>query len=342
MFLFLALLVQNGQAAKKASLQIVGDKPGACIYLNGKRIAFLGDDGFANIHVEEGNYSLYVEKPIADSLMGYSATEEVNISGSMRVDLHLSYGFSKLGRKRWENDRQGVVDEALLQIEMISIPAGQFSMGNDSKGNEQPRHKVKISPFKIAKYETTFELYDLFVLDTGYDLPVNNGWTRGQHPVINVSWDDSQQFIAWLNKIAKPAKLYRLPTEAEWEYAARAGTDTRYWWGNELGHNNANCDGCGSLWDDESTAPVGSFNENPFGLMDTAGNVYEWVEDCWHASYHGAPADGSAWLRDNCKRRVLRGGTWSYFPKYMRSTARDYSYSDYRSSNDGFRLAQDE
>jgi formylglycine-generating enzyme required for sulfatase activity len=116
-------------------------------------------------------------------------------------------------------------------------------------------------------------------------------------PVENVSWDDIQEFLKRLNA-DNSGKPYRLPTEAEWEYAAPAGPTTPYWWGKEIGQGNANCEGCGSRWDNKETAPVGSFKPNPFGLYDTAGNVWEWVQDCWHDGYQGAPADGSEW-RDN-------------------------------------------
>ena len=125
--------------------------------------------------------------------------------------------------------------------------------------------------------------------------------------MINVSWKDAQSYVRWLSN--KTGKSYRLLSESEWEYVSRAGTTTRYNWGNEIGHNRANCDGCGSRWDDEKTAPVGSFRANAWGLHDVHGNVWEWVADCVNGSYTGAPADGSAWESGNCSPRVLRGGS---------------------------------
>jgi formylglycine-generating enzyme required for sulfatase activity len=137
---------------------------------------------------------------------------------------------------------------------------------------------------------------------------------------------------------------YRLPTEAEWEYAARAGTTTRYWWGDELGKNNANCYGCGSQWDGKQTAPVGSFQPNAFGVHDMLGNTWEWVEDCWHENYDDAPKDGSAWGEQqggDCARRVSRGGAWGLEPRNVRSATRNRDAPDLRDGTVGFRLAQD-
>jgi|GEM_PF-1668713 len=341
--LFIILINQNSFAAEKGRLHIVADKPGAWVYLNGQKKAMVGDDGFAKLILAEGEYSLYIEKPIKNSPFAYRTYQEVVINPEVynQLNLTLSYGFSKVGAERWGDNQKAVIDELLLRLEMITIPAGSFTMGSQESNDEKPPHTVNVASFKMAKYETTFNLYDLYVLDTAKELPGDNGWGRGSRPVINVSWEDAQNFITWLNKVSGVDKAFRLPSEAEWEYAARAGTDTHFWWGDNTGKNNGNCDGCGSLWDDKSSAPVGSFNPNPFGLMDTAGNVYEWVQDCWNNNYEGAPNDGSAWEKGNCTRRVLRGGSWNYFPSYMRSADRDYNNLDYRGIMDGFRLAQD-
>ena len=133
---------------------------------------------------------------------------------------------------------------------------------------------------------------------------------------------------------------YRLLSEAEWEYVARAGTTTAYWWGNDIGRDRANCNGCGSRWDNRQTAPVGSFTANPFGLYDVHGNVYESVEDCWNRSYEGAPTDGSAWTSGDCGRRVLRGGSWYGYPRFLRSALRLRHTSGDRISIAGFRVAR--
>ncbi|MFZ0258169.1 MAG: SUMF1/EgtB/PvdO family nonheme iron enzyme, partial [Gammaproteobacteria bacterium] len=199
--------------------------------------------------------------------------------------------------------------------EMVVIPAGAFWMGSDKArdseayGSEFPRHRVTIDrPFAIGKYEVTFDDYEQFARATGRALPDDEHWGRDHRPVIKVSWEDATAYTEWLSQ--QTGKRYRLPTEAQWEYAARAGTETRYWWGDDIGRHRANCRGCGSQWDNKQTAPVGSFEANPFGLHDTAGNVWEWVQDCWHDNYEGAPTDGSAWETDDCRFRVFRGGSW--------------------------------
>jgi formylglycine-generating enzyme required for sulfatase activity len=135
------------------------------------------------------------------------------------------------------------------------------------------------------------------------------GWGRGRQPVIGVTWEDARTYVSWLAK--KTGKPYRLLSEAEWEYAARGGTTTRYPWGDDAGSNRANYRGSGSKWSDQGSAPVGSFEPNRFGLHDMIGNVGEWVQDCMHDTYDGAPLDGSAWESSDCTRRVVRGGSYN-------------------------------
>jgi len=223
---------------------------------------------------------------------------------------------------------------------MVTIPAGQFQMGcspgdNECYGDEKPPHRVKVKSFRIGKYEVTQAQWQAVIGE-------NPARFKGDdRPVETVSWGDIQDFLKRLNA-GNTGKPYRLPTEAEWEYAARAGTETRYWWGRDIGTGNANCASCGSRWDNKETAPVGSFPANPFGLYDTAGNVWEWVADCWHGGYQGAPADGSEW-RDNCQeaRRVLRGGSWYNVPRYLRVSGRNWYVPADRIVGYGLRLAQD-
>ena len=158
--------------------------------------------------------------------------------------------------------------------------------------------------------------------------------------MINVSWEDAKAYAAWLSE--QTGKRYRLPSESEWEYAARAGTETAYSWGNEIGVNRANCDGSGSKWSDKRTSPVGSFEPNAFGLYDMHGNVQEWVEDCWHDNYEGAPTDGSAWTSgDDGSLAVVRGGSWFNAPRGLRAAYRDRDSPSGRFDNVGFRLVQD-
>ena len=169
--------------------------------------------------------------------------------------------------------------------------------------------------------------------------PDDMGWGRGNRPVVEVSWVDARSYVAWLS--AKTGESYRLLTEAEWEYAARAGTATRYSWGDAIGSGNANCDGCGSEWDGRQTVPAGSFSPNGFGLHDMHGNVWEWVEDNRHGNYIGAPADGSAWKSGGrTEERVLRSGAWDYEPRDLRSATRTRSGMRNRDSSDGFRVAK--
>jgi formylglycine-generating enzyme required for sulfatase activity len=199
-----------------------------------------------------------------------------------------------------------------------------------------------IRPFAVGRYEVTFQEYDRFARATGRELPRDEDWGRGRQPAINVSWEEAVEYTKWLSE--QTGKRYRLPTEAEWEYAAGGGTETEYWWGNEMKAGMANCEDGDSRWGGKQTSPVGSFQPNPFGLYDTAGNVFEWVEDCWHEDYTGAPTDGSAWLDangGNCGQRVIRGGSWNDPREDLPASYRNWDDADNRVLNIGFRLAQD-
>ena len=228
-----------------------------------------------------------------------------------------------------------------LQDNMVKIPAGEFRMGDiqgDGSIFEYPVHRVSVSEFWLSKTEVTFEQWDICVTVGGCRHRPSDR-RRGSRPVIRVSWEDiTEQFIPWLNKTT--GKQYRLPSEAEWEYAARAGSDTKYSWGNNIGNNKANCKGCGSLWDNIMPAPVGSFTSNAFGLYDMHGNVSEWTQDCWNSVYKSAPSDGSAWLSGKCYWRVSRGGSWDIIPRGLRSAYRNNNSTGNRYNNIGFRLAR--
>ena len=229
--------------------------------------------------------------------------------------------------------------------EMVVVPAGLYRMGSeDGDSDERPVHEVAIgAPFAVGRYEVTFAEWDTCARDGG--CPRGEGiaddrwrWGRGRRPVIHVSWDDAKRYVRWLSR--KTGKPYRLPSESEWEYAARAGTQTAYSWGDEIGVNRASCYSCGSQWDGGRTAPAGSFGANAWGLHDMHGNVWEWVEDCWNDRYAGAPADGSAWQRGTCDERVLRGGSWSNQPSYLRAADRGRLTSGDRNYISGFRVAR--
>jgi len=229
--------------------------------------------------------------------------------------------------------------------EMVVLPVGSFMMGASSDAapgvSELPRHRVVIAkPFAASKFEITFDEWDTCVETGDCDPRISDsGRGRGSRPVINVSWYDAQTYVEWLSKMT--GRTYRLLTESEYEYAARGGTRTIYPWGEDVGHGNANCDGCGSKWDNLETAPVGSFAPNRFGLYDMVGNVWKWVEDCFHDDYDNAPDDGSAWLKGgNCDSRVVRGGSWGLAPTTVRSSNRDANIAVGRSYSLSFRVAR--
>ena len=228
--------------------------------------------------------------------------------------------------------------------EMVVLPAGSFLMGSpeSEKGrhdDEGPQHQVTIrEAFAVGAYEVTFEEWAACAADGGCGghRPIDYGWVRGSRPVIYVSWEDTQAYISWLTH--KTGKEYRLLSEGEWEYAARAGTRTRYSFGDEITPNDANYGG-----NIGKTRPVGSYRANGYGLYDMHGNVGEWVQDCWNDSYTGAPNNGEAWERGDCSRRVLRGGSWYSLLGDLRSASRLRDHSGSHNDNDsglGFRVAR--
>ena len=272
--------------------------------------------------------------------------------------------------------------------EMVPLPTGEFLMGSTGEElvrtgapnkywfiSQRPKHPVSIKSFAIGKYAVTRGEFAAFVRETGYDSKgcqtyQENTWKQSEandwrspgfeqtdrHPVVCVSWDDAQRYVSWLNgNVGEHGDgPYRLPSEAEWEYAARAGTTTERFWGDDEsrqceyanggdqtakerypGLTTATCRD-GYIW----TAPVGSFRPNPWGLYDMLGNVAQWTEDCWNNDYSGAPSDGSAWKSGNCGGRVARGGAWVTLPFGLRSTVRHNLNQDIRSGYAGFRVAK--
>jgi formylglycine-generating enzyme required for sulfatase activity len=278
--------------------------------------------------------------------------------------------------------------------EMVSIPAGSYSMGSSDSdtirdldavtgkypvfskraagaafATEHPQHSVSVSAFALGRYSVTKREFSVFVREANYaadgkcttfikeqddfvDL-AGSGWQNpglaqtDDDPVVCVSWNDAQAYIKWLNgkisnkqSVEKDQVLYRLPSEAEREFAARAGTSSAWWWGNAIGDGNANCSACGTAWDYTRTAPVGSLKPNQFGLYQMAGNIFEWTEDCWNPNYQNAPPDGSAWNNGDCSRRVARGGSWFSAPFATRSSGRTAFTTKERANYLGFRLAR--
>ena len=222
--------------------------------------------------------------------------------------------------------------------EIVVIPAGSFRMGDiqgDGDSDEKPVHEVSVGQFAMGKYEVTFAEYDQFAEATGREKPDDKGWGRGNRPVINVSWHDATAYAKWLSQ--QTGQTYRLPTEAEWEYAARAGTETKYWWGNDIGSNNTNCydDYCGESFK-LTTSPVGSFSANSFGLYDTVGNVWEWTCSEYTNEYN----DKEKQCSTSAISFVLRGGSWGNIPIYVRSASRYRGGPTDRYLNYGFRLVR--
>ena len=236
--------------------------------------------------------------------------------------------------------------------EMVVIPAGSFIMGSPDgeEGRsyfEGPRHEVKIAkPFAVGKYEVTFAEWDACVAGGGCNgyRPRDFGWGRGRRPVIDVRWKDAKSYVEWLSQ--KTGQTYRLLSEAEWEYAARGGTTGPFHFGSTISTDLANYDGDytygtgGKGVDRGKTVRAGTFPANGFGLHDVHGNVWEWVEDCWHKDYSGAPADGSAWIDGDCWDRVLRGGSWYGKPRVLRSANRSWNSAGIRDDLNGFRIAR--
>ena len=259
--------------------------------------------------------------------------------------------------------------------EMVVVPPGSFVMGStDAETSredmpkqlavmERPAHVVTIPrAFAVSKVAVTRAEFNTFALAThfhgsgcwetnlqaevkvsarGHETDWGNpGFpqTSLKQPVVCVSWNDAHRYVAWLS--AKTGRTYRLLTEAEWEYAARAGTTTARYWGDDIGVDNANCGDCDSPWDDTQTAPGGSFKPNAFGLHDMLGNVWQWVEDCANPGYQGAPVNGAAWTKAGCKSHLFRGGSWSARPLGVRAAVRNGNDADARSNDVGIRVAR--
>jgi len=257
-------------------------------------------------------------------------------------------------------------EETARDVEAV-LPSIERMFAKGYMLHEHPRHQVNIGqPFALGTYHVTRGEFAAFVRETGYsteggctlfiddNFPLrpeagwqNPGFKQADHdPVVCVSWRDAKAYIAWLNgKLhgripADGDGPYRLPSEAEWEYAARAGTETVRWWGDSIGSGNADCYGCGSRWDNQRPAPAGSFPANAYGLSDVLGSAWQWTEDCWNESYAGAPHDGGAWITGKCELRVFRGGNWHSRPWLLRSALRTRGNFADRVNSNGFRVAK--
>ena len=228
---------------------------------------------------------------------------------------------------------------AALLRDLVTVPAGSFFMGTPDEGEvseyELPRHKVQIArPFLLGRHEVTFDQWDACVADKGCSTaPDDSAWDRGRNPVIHVSWEDTQQFTAWLSRVS--GRAFRLPSEAEWEYAARGGNGGTFFFGEDPALLKRF-----AWFDGERPQPVGTREANPFGLHDMLGNVAEWVQDCWHPNFDGAPDNGDAWMGGKCRVGTVKGGDWHDLPWYLRPAHRTGVMRRNHYNYIGFRIAQ--
>ena len=298
----------------------------------GAAIRFLsGSETYASeMRLAPGEYRLQAV------LLGYQAWEGTIAHGTTptRREVLLEPGIAEFA-DQLRNGEPGPT--------MVLVESGQFLMGclanAGCRDNEVPARTVDLAaPFALSKFEVTFNDYDRFTASTGRP-PASGprGWQRGNWPVVNVSWQDANAYAEWLS--AETGRSYRLPSEAEWEYAARAGTETAYSWGDAVGSARANCNGCGSQSDNVSPAAVGSFQANAWGLHDMHGNVWEWVQDCQWPDHRDASSDGTAREDGDCRSRVLRGGSYSNSPTLVRSSIREWDGITIRVPDVGFRVA---
>ena len=217
---------------------------------------------------------------------------------------------------------------------MVSLPGGSFAMGSNDDLTEKPIHQVAVKPFAIGKFPVTVHEWNECAAAKACGFTATGS---DDAPVADISWNDAKQYAAWLAK--ETGKNYRLPSEAEWEYAARAGKQTKYWWGDQFQQGMVNCKNCADVAGAAQPIKVGSLKPNPFGLYDMGGSVDQWVEDCWHKNYQGAPSDGSAWLERDCVSRVIRSGSWRNDASSARSASRDRYEAMVRYPTHGFRIA---
>jgi formylglycine-generating enzyme required for sulfatase activity/class 3 adenylate cyclase len=218
--------------------------------------------------------------------------------------------------------------------EMTELRGGSFAMGSNEDITERPVHQVTIKPFSISKFPITVREWNDCAAAKACGFTATG---RDDAPVTNVSWSDAKQYVAWLAEATR--KAYRLPSEAEWEFAARGGTQTKYWWGDQLQPGMANCKNCTDGAAAEQPVKVGNSKPNPFGLYDMGGGVDQWVEDCWHKNYQGAPVDGSPWVGGDCTSHVIRSGSWKNDARYVRPANRDSYDTNVRYPTHGFRVA---
>ncbi|HVQ69987.1 MAG TPA: SUMF1/EgtB/PvdO family nonheme iron enzyme [Bradyrhizobium sp.] len=223
---------------------------------------------------------------------------------------------------------------SVREPEMISLRGGSFAMGSNEDVSEKPVRQVTVKPFAMGKFPVSVREWNACSAAKACGFTATG---KDDAPVANVSWSDAKQYAAWLAETTR--KPYRLPSEAEWEYAARGGTQTRYWWGDQFQPGMVNCKNCSDIPANDQPVKVGSLKPNPFGLFDMGGGVDQWVEDCWHKNYQGAPVDGSAWIENECSSHVIRSGSWRKDQNYTRTSNRGSYDTNVRYPTHGFRVA---
>lgn len=222
----------------------------------------------------------------------------------------------------------------IREPETISLRGGSFAMGSNEDASERPVRQIAIKPFAMGKFPVSVQEWNACAAARACGFTAAG---KDDAPITNVSWSDARQYVAWLAQSTR--KAYRLPSEAEWEYAARGGTQTRYWWGDQFQPGMVNCRNCTDILPADQPVRVGSLKPNPFGLFDMGGGVDQWVEDCWHKNYQGAPADGSAWIEEDCTAHVIRSGSWRKDLNYARAANRGSYDTNVRYPTHGFRVA---
>ena len=222
----------------------------------------------------------------------------------------------------------------IREPEMVSLRGGSFAMGSNEDVSEKPVRQVTVKPFAMGKFPVSVREWNACAAAKACGFTATG---KDDAPVANVSWSDAKQYAAWLAETTR--KPYRLPSEAEWEYAARGGTQTRYWWGDQFQAGMVNCRNCSDIPANDQPVKVGSLKPNPFGLFDMGGSVDQWVEDCWHKTYQGAPVDGSAWVENDCPSHVIRSGSWRKDSNYARTANRGSYDTNVRYPTHGFRVA---
>ncbi len=342
--LALALLCLASAQAQQATVRITTTPGDARVYVDGARKGTSPSEPgqtFA-IKLDEGEYLISAELEAGGQV--WRGEKEIFVGAGVLQDINIPLGVDRTDLKAGDTFAEGPDLPT-----MVVIPAGSFMMGSPSSeprrdGDEGPQQWIRIrDAFALSQYEVTFRQWDACVSDGGCShRPDDEGWGRGNRPVINVSWDDIQEYIAWINDRTDGG--YSLPSEAQWEYAARAGTTTPFWTGQRISTEQANFDGDYTYNGSREgtyrrrTVPVGSFEANPWGLYDVHGNVWEWTQDCWVGNLAGHASDGRANLDGDCSVRVLRGGSWSNEPKNLRSANRGRNTTTKRLINNGFRL----